>query len=178
MRKWISLFAVVLTLACAKRSETPLSKIISKPKPKAAAAPMMPDYKAKNLDGSEFDLKSKKGTVLLVNLWATWCGPCRHEIPELEKIHAKYASQGFAVVGISVDDPAEAVHEFLKETPIHYPIVLDPQGRMAGILDVSVLPTSVIVDRAGRMVWRSAGIVSSSDPEMIKVLEAALKGGG
>jgi len=176
MRKWISLFAVVLTLACAKRSETPLSKIISKPKPKAVAAPAMPDYKAKNLDGSEFDLKSKKGTVLLVNLWATWCGPCRHEIPELEKIHAKYASQGFAVVGISVDNTAEAVHEFLKEMPIHYPIVLDPEERMPGLLNVTVLPTSVIVDRAGRMIWRIDGIVSASDPEMIRVLEAALKG--
>lgn len=176
MRKWIWLFAIVLTFACAKRSETPVSKGVWKAKPKAVAAPVMPAYKGKNLDGSEFDLQSKKGTVVLVNLWATWCGPCRHEIPELEKLHAEYANRGFAVVGISVDDTAEAVHEFLKERPIHYPIVLDPEGRMPGILDVSVLPTSVIVDRGGRMVWRSVGIVSASDPEMIKVLEAALKG--
>lgn len=139
----------------------------------------MPAYKAKNLDGSEFDLKSKKGTVMLLNLWATWCGPCRYEIPELEKLHTKYASQGFAVVGISLDESgAEAVNAYLKERPIHYPIVLDPDGRMANILNVSVLPTSALVDRDGNMVWKSVGIVSLGDPEMTKAIEQALKPAG
>lgn len=178
MRKWMSLFAIVLMLACAKGSETPVTKQPSKPRGKAKvqAAPEMPPYKATYLDGSEFDLQSKKGTVVLVNLWATWCGPCRHEIPELEKIHAKYSSQGFAVVGISLGETAETVNDFLKARPIQYPIVLDREERMSAILNVSVLPTSVIVDRSGRMVWRSVGIVSAADQEMIKVLEAALKG--
>jgi thiol-disulfide isomerase/thioredoxin len=116
MRKWISLLVVVLALACSKRSETPLPEARPKPQPKAATttAPQMPAYKARNLDGSEFDLQAKKGTVLLLNLWATWCGPCRHEIPELEKVHAKYNSRGFAVVGISVDESVEAVPDWLS----------------------------------------------------------------
>lgn len=178
MRKWIWSFVVILTLACAKSSETPVAKQPSKPRAaaKAESAPQMPAYKARNLDGSEFDLQAKKGTVLLVNLWATWCGPCRYEIPELEKLHAKYSKQGFSVVGISVDENPQAVTEFLNARPIQYPIVLDPEGKMAGLLNVSVLPTSVIVDRSGRMIWRSVGIVNSADQGMLKVLEAALKG--
>ncbi len=174
MRKWISLFALFLTLACAKEAA-----VAPKTASKKASGPAMPDYKAKNLDGSEFDLKSKKGTVMLLNLWATWCGPCRFEIPELEKLHAKYAGQGFQVIGISLDESgAQAVNAYLKEKPIQYPIVLDSEGKMANILNASVLPTSVLVDRDGNMVWKSVGIVSLGDTEMTKAIEQALKPAG
>jgi thiol-disulfide isomerase/thioredoxin len=142
----------------------------------ATVGALMPPYKATSLDGSAFDLASKRGEVVFLNLWATWCGPCRFEIPELEKMHAKYRDQGFSVIGVSVDEGgANVVNDFLKSQPIGYPIALDPDGRLADLLETTTLPTSVIIDRAGKVVWKEPGVVSMNDAEMLKALEQALK---
>jgi cytochrome c-type biogenesis protein len=136
----------------------------------------MPAYSAEMLDGSTFDVAGERGNVLFLNLWATWCGPCRYEIPELEKLHADHARQRFKVIGVSVDEGGDqVVREFVAEEKVNYPIVLDPQGRLSVLLDTNILPTSVIVDRTGRVVWKKFGVVSTRDEEMLRVLDQALK---
>lgn len=120
----------------------------------------MPAYAAKYLDGQPFDVNAKRGQVVLLNVWATWCGPCRYEVPELQALHEKYRARGFEVVGVSVDeDGADAVKQFVTENKITYPIVLDSAGRVANVLRTTVLPTSVIIDRDGRIIWRKIGAV-------------------
>jgi cytochrome c biogenesis protein CcmG, thiol:disulfide interchange protein DsbE len=185
------LFAAVIVLTACRRAETPESGYgVTKDKPapqktagKAKAeAPEaadvgtpIPAYTAKWLDGTPFDLASQKGSVVLLNLWATWCGPCRFEIPELGKLHDKYASRGFKVIGVSVDEGGAAdVNPFLKETKISYPIVIDPDGKLATILQTTALPTSVLVDKSGSIVWKHFGIVDTSDPLLTRALESAL----
>jgi len=137
----------------------------------------MPAYSAKLLDGSPYDLASDKGNVVLVNVWATWCGPCRFEIPELQKLHDENAARGFKVVGVSVDegDPAE-VKQFAAEQKMTYPVVVDAEGRIANLLQTTVLPTSVLVDRNGKIVWRQVGPVTPHDPKLTRALDAALGG--
>jgi thiol-disulfide isomerase/thioredoxin len=184
------LFVAVIVLAACRKHETPAGTAEApKPAPQQSttASPEkpagminvgneLPAYKAQWLDGSEFDLASQKGSVVLLNLWATWCGPCRYEIPELEKMHKKNAARGFKVIGVSVDEEgAKVVKPFVDDQKITYPIVLDPEGKLAAILQTTNLPTSVLLDKSGKVVWRSVGIVDPADPLMNRALEAALK---
>ena len=188
MRKTLLLLALVAALAACKRKETPIAEKSATPErkgvPAATAAQtatgtdvgsMMPEYSAMWLDGSKFDLASKRDKVVLLNLWATWCGPCRYEIPELQTIHAKYAPKGFEVIGVSVDESGvEPVRQFVNEHKMTYPVALDPEGKLAGIFQTSVLPTSVLLDRTGKIVWKHYGAIMQGDTELTSAIEKAL----
>ena len=135
----------------------------------------MPEYSAVYLDGSKFDLAAKRDKVVLVNAWATWCGPCVYEIPELQQLHDHYAPRGLEVVGVSVDEGGvESVRSFVAEHKMTYPIVLDDAARIADLLQTTVLPTSVLVDRKGRIVWKKYGAIMQGDEELKKAIEGAL----
>jgi cytochrome c biogenesis protein CcmG, thiol:disulfide interchange protein DsbE len=177
---------LVAVTACGERRETaaPAEPAAAPaPAPEPAAAPsvvtlgsVMPAYTAKLLDGSDFDVAKERGNVVFVNLWATWCGPCRYEIPELEKLHKDHSASKFKVVGVSVDEGGDQlVRDFVNEQKMTYPVALDPDGRLAEMLETTILPTSIILDREGKVVWKHFGVVTVSDPEMMKALEAALK---
>lgn len=137
----------------------------------------MPDYSAPLLDGSTFDVAKERGNVLFLNIWATWCGPCVYEIPELEKLHKAHAGERFKVVGVSVDEGGEqVVRDFVAGREMTYPVALDAAGKVAVMFNTFVLPTSVIIDREGQVVWKKLGIVSLEDAEMMRAIESALKG--
>lgn len=137
--------------------------------------PPMPPYKAQRLDGKPFDVAGERGSVILLNVWATWCGPCRFEIPELGRLHAKYATRGFKVIGVSVDEGGAAdVRQFVSDQKIAYPIVVDPEGKLATLLNTTVIPTSIVVDKTGHIVWKHFGIVDTNDAGLTKSVEAAL----
>lgn len=136
---------------------------------------LLPPYAATNVDGSKFDLATRRDKVVLLNLWATWCGPCRYEIPELQSIHDKYAARGFEVIGVSVDEGSpEPVKAFIDERKMTYPQVLDPEGQLATLLQTSVLPTSVLLDRSGRIVWKKFGAIEANDAELEAAIQKSL----
>lgn len=132
-------------------------------------------YDVKLLDGETFRMGERRDEVLLLNVWATWCGPCRYEIPELIKLQQQHGGDGFSVIGVSVDenDPANAVRGFARDFKINYPLALDPEGRIALALKTSVLPTTVLVDRSGKIVWHHYGPVRSGDPALHEALRAS-----
>ena len=136
----------------------------------------MPEYAAVNLDGSRFALAAKRDKVVLLNVWATWCGPCRYEIPELQQLHEHYTPRGLEVIGVSVDESGvESVRDFVAEQPkMTYPLVLDADGKITALLQTVVLPTSVLVDRNGKIVWKKYGAIMQGDEELKKAIEAAL----
>jgi thiol-disulfide isomerase/thioredoxin len=136
----------------------------------------MPNYEAKLLDGSVFRLSDRRSKVVLLNVWATWCGPCRYEIPELQAMHEKYSPRGLEVVGVSIDDPGmeSDVRTFVQGEKMTYPVVLDPQGRIAELFETTVIPTSVLIDRSGTIVWMHRGIVSAGDRSLQQALQKAL----
>lgn len=145
----------------------------------ASVGAPMPAYEARMLDGATFSIGAERGNVVFLNLWATWCGPCRYEIPELQTIHNRYAARRFKVVGVSVDegeDAPAAVKDFVAQQKMTYPVVLDPDGKLGALFNTTVLPTSAIVDRTGKVVWMHFGMVSGSDQEMLTALEKALQG--
>ena len=180
MRRTI-VFITIAALAChrGERAAAPrAATATTAERPSAGVGDRMPPYAAKLLDGAPYELASEKGNVVLVNVWATWCLPCRAEIPELQKLHDEYAKRGFKVVGISVDegDVAE-VKKFVAEQKMTYPVGLDPDGRIANLLQTMVLPTSVLVDRNGTIVWRHTGALAPSDVKLTSAIVAALGGG-
>src|SRR5205807_2230301 len=174
MRKWFSIM-LLLALACG-RSEHPATPQVKRaPRPKKVAKPkppeagdtsvgaVMPPYRAQSLDGKEFNIAAEKGNVVLLNLWATWCAPCRAEIPELERMHNEYAARGFKVIGVSVDDTGVApVKEFVAAHKMTYPIVIDPEGKLANTFQTSIIPTTVLIDRGGKIVWKQYGAISAN----------------
>lgn len=130
-------------------------------------------YSAPRLDGTSYAVGEQKGKALLLNVWATWCGPCRYEIPELKKLQTELGPKGFEVVGISVDESPgneQEVRTFVAEKAIEYPVVLDPEGRILLLLETSTVPTTVLLDKNGKVMWYSVGVVQSTNP----ALQAAL----
>ena len=135
----------------------------------------MPSYAAAYLDGKPLNLANEKGNVVFLNVWATWCGPCRFETPELQALQNQYAASGLKVIGVSVDEgEVDAVKTFVAEQKITYPIAVDPEGRIATLLQTTVLPTSLLIDRHGKIVWRQIGAVMPNDTKLKAAVEKAV----
>src|SRR5438067_2199529 len=112
--------------------------------------PSAPDVQFSKLDGSPLKLKDLRGRVVLLNFWATWCIPCRSEIPSLSAMQKDFESRGLSIIGVSYDDTADLVQQFQKDIPQRYQVVLG--GREVGAdLPASPLPTTYIIDRDGRI---------------------------
>ncbi|MBU6470106.1 MAG: redoxin family protein [Gammaproteobacteria bacterium] len=131
-----------------------------------------------DLQGRPHSLDDWRGKVLLVNFWATWCPPCREEVPLLVKMQAKYAAQGLQIVGIATDEQSEQdVREFLKRTVVNYPILMGG-GHSADIVnalggDFIGLPVSVVLEPDGSVFRINAGAMEPRDAE--NLVRAALK---
>ncbi len=112
-----------------------------------------PDWQLKNLEGKPVKLSEFKGKVVLLNFWATWCPPCREEIPDLVSLQRQYAARGLVVLGISMDEGGPArVASFAKTFEINYPIVMGDEKTSAAYGGIQVLPTTFIIDRKGKVV--------------------------
>jgi len=186
MRKTIFLISILSIAACSREASAPGAKPAEKAAPKTASeaatatgevgvGSTMPAYKVSMLDGSTFDVAAERGHVVLLNVWATWCGPCRYEIPALEKLHQKYGDRGFKVVGISIDEgESQPVKQFVTDNAVRYPVALDPDGKAANLFQTSVIPTSVLIDRKGKVIWKKYGAIDENEPPLTKAIEAAL----
>ena len=107
-----------------------------------------------DLEGHEWTLKSLRGKVVLVNFWATWCPPCRKEIPDLEALYKRFKGQGLVVLGIS-DEAAAKVRPFVRNEKIKYPVLLDPGRKVNKLYSVAGIPMSFVYDRSGKLVAES-----------------------
>ena len=174
------------------RSKEPGPQISVNPSQPAPAAPAAPattaslpaavlDTELKAVSGAPIKLSNYAGKVLLVNLWATWCGPCRREIPELVKFHKEYRSKGLQVVGLSTENPeasAEAVRRFVKEFDMDYRVGwTTPEVAITLMQGRDAIPQSFVISRDGRVLKRFIGFNASATPQQLReAIEAALKG--
>jgi peroxiredoxin len=120
----------------------------------ADAARQLVDFTLSDLQGNSWHLRDLKGKVVLVNFWATWCPPCRKEMPDLQALYDKYEDQGFVVVSIS-DEKAAKVQLFISERKITYPVLLDPGRKVNDLFQVEGIPKSFVYDREGKLVAQS-----------------------
>jgi thiol-disulfide isomerase/thioredoxin len=133
---------------------------VSKP---AVAGRAVPEFRAKTLDGAAIDLAALRGKVVLLDFWATWCAPCRRDLPIVEKLHREFRAKGLVVVGVNVGEERDTVTKFLQTAGISYPIVLlsSDHGLVAG-LSVNAFPTVVLVDRDGKVAAYEVGALGET----------------
>ena len=129
----------------------------SQPAATGTTRSVAPDFTLTASDGSTVSLRDLRGQVVLLNFWATWCPPCKAEMPDLDALHREHsASRGFLVLGVNMEESAEVVAAFAQPNGISFPLLLDADGRVANkLFQVRSLPTSMIIDRTGfiRDVW-------------------------
>lgn len=142
----------------------------------AAVADPAPPYKGRTLDGQPFDLAALHGTVVLLNVWATWCEPCKAEMPELQALHTRHAADGFTVIGVSADAArlAAEVRRLVGEFHLTYPNVHDPRNVVTQTFKIRGYPTSILIGRDGGVLWRRDGLIEPGDGELAAALATAL----
>ncbi|GFP32264.1 cytochrome c biogenesis protein CcmG, thiol:disulfide interchange protein DsbE [Candidatus Hakubella thermalkaliphila] len=132
-----------------------------------------PEFALNSLGGREVSLSDFRGKVVVLNFWATWCGTCRAEMPNLERAYQAYKDKNVELVGISMDTDTQLVESFVKEVGVTYTILLDPSHRVASDYAIWALPTTYIVDEKGMIVGSEIGQLTES---MLKnMLDQALE---
>lgn len=134
-----------------------------------------PDFTLPDLEGNQISLSTYKGRVVLLNFWATWCPPCRLEMPTMEKAYRKYRDKGFEVVAVSVDaGPKSSVKSFLREFGLSFQVLLDPDMETLRAFRGFSLPMTVVIDRQGVIRSRELGYRDWSDGESTKLFQRLL----
>jgi len=116
-----------------------------------------PAFTLTDLAGQQATLSQYKGQVVMVNFWATWCGPCQQEMPLLDQMYKKYKPAGFTLLGVSVDKEGPAVKELMARKPVSFPVLLDPANQVSKAYHVAEMPSSVIIDRKGEIRYVHRG---------------------
>ena len=110
-----------------------------------------PNFTLTDRDGNTVSLEDLRGQVVMINFWASWCGPCRQEMPLLEQIHQRYEPLGFTLLGVNVEENSGDAVSWLKDRPVSFPILFDPDNGVSKLYDVVAMPSTVIVDRQGNV---------------------------
>ena len=123
-----------------------------------AEKPSAPGFTLKNMQGNSVKLSDYRGQVVLLNFWATWCGPCREEMPSMEKLWQTYREQGLVILAVSTDNGGESrIKNFARRLKLTFPILLDPDSLASDLYQVSGVPVSFLIDRQGRITARILG---------------------
>jgi thiol-disulfide isomerase/thioredoxin len=138
------------------------------------ARPELPSFQLADLKGQVFELADYRGTVTLLNFWAYWCGPCRAELPELQKVYNSYAGKGFAVIAVAVDTPREMVKPFMDRLGVTLPVAfVNPLVQRD--LGIEQLPFSVLVDKNGKVARVYPGFAPAMIDDMRVQVSKLLK---
>src|SRR3984957_13968658 len=112
---------------------------------------LAPTFTLPSRGGATIDLAQYKGQVVMINFWASWCVPCRQEMPLLESIYKKYKPLGFTLIGVNVEPDQKEAENFLKQTPVSFPVLFDAKSKVSGLYNVEGMPTTVFIDRKGNV---------------------------
>jgi peroxiredoxin len=116
-----------------------------------------PDFTLRVLDGPNLRLQEQRGKVVLVNFWATWCGPCRKEMPHLNRIADKYRSSGLVLLGINVDDDVRNAADLAAKLGVKFPVLFDTDKKVSKLYDLNSMPSTLVIDRNGRVRYLHRG---------------------
>ncbi|HEX8947839.1 MAG TPA: TlpA disulfide reductase family protein [Dissulfurispiraceae bacterium] len=162
---------VVLSFSLAAHAETPSPFAVEK-----LSAQKAPDFTLKDVNGKSVSLSSFRGKVVILNFWATWCPPCREEIPSLDELYKRLRNKGLVVLAVSLDPSASAVRNFLQKHPVGFFVFFDEKRNVTKALyKVFSLPTTFLIDKKGNIAQKYFGEQDFTGPEMTKQIESLLK---
>jgi thiol-disulfide isomerase/thioredoxin len=152
-----------------------LALIAAAPALAVAPAGPAPSFSLQSMAGKTVNLEQFKGQVVMINFWASWCGPCREEMPILEKLHAKYKPMGFTMVGVNVEPDSKLAVDWLKATPVTFPILFDTKSEVSKLYKVAGMPSTVIVDRKGNLRWLHRGYKAGDENEYLDQIRTLVR---
>jgi len=134
-----------------------------------------PNFTLKSRSGKNIKLSELRGQVVMLNFWASWCGPCRKEMPILEQIHKKYKRLGFTLLGVNVEENTRDAINYLKDVKVTFPILFDNRQKTSKLYNVSAMPTTVIIDRNGNKRFIHKGYKPGYENEYKKQIKKLVR---
>lgn len=134
-----------------------------------------PDFTLKSMTGDNLNLTEQRGNITVINFWASWCGPCRKEMPILQELHNKYTDLGVQVWGINVEQENQAGRDFIKSINVDFPILFDNKNVLSRLYQVSAMPTTVIVDRSGKIRFVFRGYKDGYEKKYAKAIKKLIR---
>jgi len=134
-----------------------------------------PGFELKSNSGKHVSLADLKGQIVLVNFWASWCGPCRQEMPILEQLNHQYHNKGVALIGVNVEPDTDAATAWLKATPVTFPILYDVDSKVSKLYEVQGMPNTVILDRKGIVRYIHRGYSPGAENEYLDQIRALIR---
>ena len=166
-----SLFSLAARWLCAAALAAGASAAVAAATVGAAA----PDFTLRALDGPNLRLQVQRGRVVLVNFWATWCGPCRKEMPHLNRLADKYRASGLVLLGINVDDDVRNATEVAAKLGVKFPVLLDTDKKVSRLYDLNSMPSTMVIDRNGRVRFVHRGYQDGYEDQYDKQIRDLLK---
>lgn len=133
------------------------------------------DFTLKSTEGKNVRLSDLRGRVVMLNFWASWCGPCRQEMPLLDRLSQRYEPAGFTLLGINVEADSKAADQLLKEIPVSFPVLYDPTSKVSETYKVDAMPSTVLVDCDGNLSYLHRGYKPGDEREYKKRIKSLLR---
>ena len=134
-----------------------------------------PDFTLKSKQDGNVRLSEQRGNIVLVNFWASWCGPCREELPEMEALYQEYQDLGFEILAVNVDDEESKADVLLDDIEVSFPVLYDTKGTVSELYDVSAMPTTVMIDRDGNQRLLHMGYRAGDEKKYEKAIKLLMR---
>lgn len=134
-----------------------------------------PDFTLKTLEGGNLRLEEYRGQVVLLNFWASWCGPCRQEMPVLDRIHQRYEDTGFAVLGVNVEGEVAPAQKIVDKTNVTFPVLIDDAQTISELYKLEAMPSTVVIDRNGVIRYIHRGYKPGDEAKYVEVVKALIR---
>lgn len=154
---------------CALSAALAMSSLVG------ASTSSAPDFTLPAREGGQISLEQLKGQVVMLNFWASWCGPCRQEMPLLDTLYQRYSALGFTLLGVNVEADTQDAERWLAQTPVSFPVLFDKDSQVSKLYDVSAMPSTVFIDRQGNVRYLHRGYKPGDENEYLNQIRALLK---
>lgn len=134
-----------------------------------------PDFALKSSSGENLRLSEYRGDVVMINFWATWCGPCRQEMPLLDELYSRYERVGFNLLGVNIDDDSRRAMQMIEELGVNFPVLFDARKEVSKLYEVEAMPVTVLVDREGNVRYVHHGYKPGYEDKYLDQVRSLLR---